>query len=188
MEYIGYARVSTAHQHTDSQCDMLQKAGCKKIFIDIETGKKFIGTQLQCALDYVREGDTFVVTDIDRLRRNTFGFHSFIHELKERSVEFKSLNQPSCDTTTANGKFMAGQYALFAELEGSLASERTKRGLKAARERGRLGGRPKAFTPESLEIAKILRTERNLTHREIGEYLGIPRSTVHKHLSLNGIS
>lgn len=188
MDYIGYARVSTEHQNTDSQCDMLQKAGCRKIFIDIETGKKFVGKELESALDYLRPGDVLVVTAIDRLRRNTLGFLRFIDELDKREIKFKSLTQDNIDTSTTNGKFMLTMYAAFAELEANLISERTKRGLKAARERGRLGGRPKAFTPESLEIAKILRTERNLTHREIGEYLGIPRSTVHKHLSLNGIS
>lgn len=188
MDYIGYARVSTEHQNTDSQCDLLQKAGCRKIFIDIETGKKFAGKELESALDYLRPGDVLVVTAIDRLRRNTLGFLRFIDELDKREIKFKSLTQDNIDTSTTNGKFMLTLYAAFAELEANLISERTKRGLRAARERGRLGGRPKAFTPESLDIAKILREQRNFTHREIAAYMNLSKSCVQKYLSLNGIN
>jgi len=183
MDYIGYARVSTADQNTDSQCDMLQKAGCAKIFVDIETGGKFMGTQLQCALDYLRAGDTLVVVDIDRLRRNAFGFLSFMNQINKLGVEFKSLNQSHIDTNTAYGKFMVTVLASIAELQLKKISEDTKRGLKAARERGRFGGRPTVFTEETLELAKILRFQRNMTYREIGQYMGIARQTVHKHLS-----
>lgn len=183
MAMIGYARVSTSEQNTDSQCAELTKAGCGTIFIDEETGTKFTGTELEKALIYLREGDVLVVTDIDRLRRNTFGFLRFIDQLEKRGVKFKSLYQNTIDTTTPNGKFMSIMYAAFAELEASLISQKTKRGLREARARGRFGGRPQIFTDKMLTTAKIMYNDQRLSMADVAEFLGVSKSTIFKYLN-----
>lgn len=182
MELIGYARVSTPDQNLDPQFNKLTEAGCRKLFMDVGTGKNFERKQLNEALGYMRDGDVLVVTDIDRIGRNTLELLKFIKDLEERNINFKSLNQP-IDTTTSTGKLLCTIYAAFAELEANLISERTKRGLENARARGRFGGRPMVVTDKMLTTAKIMYHDQRLSMREVAQFLGVSKSSIFKHLS-----
>jgi len=181
MELIGYARVSTSDQNLDSQLNQLTLAGCRKLFMDIGTGKKFGHPQLMQALEYMREGDILVVSDIDRVGRGPLDLLKFIEDLGKRKIEFKSLSQP-IDTTTPIGKLLYTIRAAFAELEANLISERTKRGLENARARGRIGGRPTVVNDQLLMTAKIMIDQQKLSFRQVAEYLGVSRSTIFVHL------
>lgn len=143
--FVGYARVSTVEQNLDLQLDTLTQAGCTKTFKDTISGAKAERPGLSEALAYVREGDVLTVWKLDRLGRSLRDLIDIINVLKERGIGFKSL-QDVIDTTTAGGMLIFHIMAALAEFERALIRERTHAGLKAARARGRKGGRPRKFT------------------------------------------
>ena len=145
--YIGYARVSTHEQHLDLQQDALQQAGCKRIIVDRVSGTVAERPGLRQIKDIVREGDTLVVWRLDRLGRSIKDLIEWVHWLEQEGAGLKSL-QEVIDTTSTGGKLTFHIFAALAEFERQLIQERTQAGLKAARARGRLGGRPKALTRE----------------------------------------
>ena len=138
---IGYARVSTTDQHLTMQEDALRKDGCKEVFTDVVSGVKATRPGLDKALAYLRDGDTLVVWKLDRLGRSIKHLIETIKSLSERKIGFKSL-QENIDTSTSGGKLIFHIFSALAEFERELIRERTDAGLKAARARGRLGGRP----------------------------------------------
>src|SRR5437588_7533360 len=140
---IGYARVSTSDQTLNLQRDALEKIGCSKIFTDTISGATTERQGLDEALKYVREGDTLVVWRLDRLGRSLKHLIETITTLNNRKVGFKSITE-NIDTTTSGGKLIFHIFGALAEFERDIIRERTNAGLQAARERGRLGGRPKA--------------------------------------------
>lgn len=95
----------------------------------------------------MREGDTLVVWKLDRLARSTKQLISTVENLKERGINFKCLTF-DIDTTTASGNLIFTFFSALAQFEAELISERTNAGLKAARARGRFGGRPAALSEE----------------------------------------
>lgn len=155
---IGYARVSSEQQSIGLQVDALKKAGCKKIFSDKMSGiyKKRPG--LDDALSLLRKGDTLVIWKLFRLGRNLKGFIELVGELNERGINFQSITD-GIDTTTPKGLFFFHVLASLARMERELLIERTKAGLLAARKRGRLGGRPRAMTPNKVKAARKLIAE-----------------------------
>lgn len=178
---IGYARVSTADQHLHMQQDALRQAGCNETFTDIASGAKTARPGLENALDYLREGDTLVVWKLDRLGRSIQHLIEMIKGLNERKIGFKSL-QENIDTTTSGGKLIFHIFSALAEFERDLIKERTTAGLKAARARGRLGGRPPLL--EGNQITKMLGhyDEKKLTVAEICKIYGISRPSFYNYL------
>jgi DNA invertase Pin-like site-specific DNA recombinase len=138
---IGYARVSTAEQNPDLQEDALQKAGCEKIFRDVASGAVDSRRGLAEAIEYARAGDTLVVWKLDRLGRSLKHLIETVNGLAARNIGFQSLRE-SMDTTTSGGKLIFHVFGALAEFERELIRERTHAGLRAARARGRNGGRP----------------------------------------------
>lgn len=150
--FVGYTRISTPEQSFDLQVDALEKASCEKIFKETVSGAKAEREALNDALAYVRPGDTLVVWRLDRLSRSLKHLIEVIKGLHEREVGFKSLVD-AIDTLTPAGQFFFHVTGAFAELERNLIRERTRAGLKAARARGRNGGRPKAIDPKTFDMA-----------------------------------
>jgi DNA invertase Pin-like site-specific DNA recombinase len=173
---IGYARVSTYEQTLNLQQDALTKAGCTKIFTDTASGAKSERKGLDEALSYVRKGDTLVVWRLDRLGRSLPHLISTMTDLVERGIGFKSLTE-NIDTTTSGGKLIFHIFGALAEFERNLISERTTAGLTAARERGRIGGRPKALTPRQIQIAQALYDDPKNSIKEICRTLKISKAT-----------
>lgn len=139
--FIGYARVSTADQYLHMQEDALKNAGCEEIFNDIASGAKTARPGLHSAMSHLRKGDSLVVWKLDRLGRSLAHLIQTIKELNDKGIGFKSL-QENIDTTTSGGQLIFHIFGALAEFERELIRERTQAGLKAARVRGRLGGRP----------------------------------------------
>ena len=139
--FIGYARVSTQDQNPELQLDALRQEGCEKIFTEKLSGARRDRPELKAALEYMRSDDTLVVWKLDRLARSLKQLIETVEDLEERGIGFSSLTE-AIDTTTPSGKLVFHIFAALAEFERSIIRERTMAGLNAARERGRLGGRP----------------------------------------------
>jgi DNA invertase Pin-like site-specific DNA recombinase len=178
---IGYARVSTYEQTLALQQDALQKAGCSKLFTDTASGAKTERKGLEEALNYVRKGDTLVVWRLDRLGRSLPHLIATMTDLEERGIGFKSLTE-NIDTTTSGGKLIFHIFGALAEFERNLIRERTQAGLTAARERGRIGGRPKALTQRQIRIAQSLYDDPTNSIQEICRTLKISKVTLYRYI------
>ena len=178
---IGYARVSTEDQNLDLQLDALKEAGCKKILQDKISGVKEDRDGLLQVLDIVRPGDTLVVWKLDRLGRSLQHLISVVDELKEKDVFFRSIKE-SLDTSSSTGKLIFHIFGALAEFERDIIRERTMAGLKAARARGRIGGRPKIMDAGKVKLARTLMADNSRCVREICEILGVSKATLYRYL------
>ncbi len=182
---VGYARVSTEEQNLNLQLDELKRAGCEKVFTDEMSGAKRERPGLSEALAFMRAGDTLVVWRLDRLGRSLKDLIQRVEDLQQREVGFRSLHE-SIDTTSPGGKFQFHVFSALAEFERDLIRERTMAGLRAARARGKLGGRPKGMTPDKVKMAARLMKDPNVSAQEICRMLGVSRTTLYRYISPNG--
>ncbi|MFA1570860.1 recombinase family protein [Vibrio tasmaniensis 1F-187] len=181
---IGYARVSTDDQNEDSQIDSLESAGCERIYIEKCSGKSKQRPELERMIDALREGDIVVVQRLDRLGRSLKDLIELLDGFKEQGIKFISLNE-SIDTTTAVGELAFHMIGAIAQFERRLISERTKAGLKAARARGRKGGRKAKLTASDIKKAQAMLLDKSVTKTEVAEHFGVSRPTLNK--ALDGV-
>ena len=178
---IGYARVSTNDQNLGLQEDALKRENCEEIFNDVASGAKTDRPGLEEALAYLREGDTLVVWKLDRLGRSIQHLIQTVKTLGERKIWFKSL-QENIDTTTSGGKLIFHIFSALAEFERDLIGERTQAGLKAARARGRLGGRPPLLDNRQINRMIEMYDEQKNTVAEICKIYSISRPSFYNYL------
>ena len=153
---IGYARVSTDDQDTAAQVAALKSAGCERIYREKASGGRWDRPELHRLLDQLRKGDVLVVWKLDRLSRSLRDVLTIMERLGESGAGFRSLTE-AIDTTTPAGRMMMQMVGAFAEFERAMLKERTKAGLDAAREEGRIGGRrPKLSDQQQSEIRKMI--------------------------------
>jgi len=185
---VGYARVSTAEQNPAHQADALNRAGVAPadIHTDIASGAKASRPQLDLVLRLLRDGDTLVITRLDRLGRSLLHLVTLGAQLRERGVGLQVLEQ-GIDTSTAEGRAMFGMLSVLAELQRELIVANTRDGLAAARARGRVGGRKPRLTPEQSALAQQLYDARDKTVAQIAALFSVPRSTVYGHLTVNTV-
>lgn len=177
---VGYARVSSSGQSLEVQEEQLRAAGCTELFAEKKSGTTTDGReQLEAALKFVRKGDIFVVTRLDRLARSITDLRQIIDRLTEKQVDFRCLQQSGLDTTKAEGRLMLNILASFAEFETELRKERQREGIEKAKAVGVYKGRPK--TIDSAEV-KALR-DAGVGGTEIAKRLGIARASVYRMLS-----
>jgi DNA invertase Pin-like site-specific DNA recombinase len=178
---IGYARVSTNGQLLDRQERQLAEAGCQRVFADKLSGRTATRPGLDDCLAYLRPGDTFVVTRLDRLSRSLQDLITLVADLRRRGVGFKSLHE-ALDTTNPGGRLVFHVFASLAEFIRELIVEGTKEGLDAARARGVRLGRPPALDSEQIRHARQLLTEPDNSVASIARLLGVSRSTLYAHV------
>src|SRR3954447_25136533 len=148
---LGYARVSKAdgRQPLDLQVDALREAGIdgERVYEDRMSGRHDQRPGLDACLKALRAGDTLCVWKLDRLGRNLRHLVTLVDALQEHGVGLRVLTGQgsAVDTTRADGRLIFAVFAL-AEFERGVISERTRAGLKAARARGRMSGRPRKMT------------------------------------------
>ena len=188
MKY-GYARVSTKDQILDMQIDALKKAGCDKIFLEVAKGAKADRPEWTALLNEIQAGDTLVVWKLDRMGRSLPHLIKTVNELISNNIDIISLNDP-INVITAQGRFMFNIFASLAEFEKDLIRERTIAGLKSARDRGRMGGRPKGLSEKAKRSAcsaEALYKQNELTSNEIAAQLGISKTTLYKYLRARNV-
>ncbi len=174
---IGYARVSTEDQNLDLQIDALKEKKCDHICKEKMSGTIHDRPALDEALNFMRKGDTLVVWKLDRLGRSLRHLIEVINNLMDKGMYFMSL-QENIDTTSTSGKLIFHIFAALAEFEREIISERTKAGLKAARVRGRMGGRPKKLNEEQAQMVKKMWIDHTITIDEICRTFDRSRSTL----------
>jgi DNA invertase Pin-like site-specific DNA recombinase len=130
----------------------------------------------------LREGDTLVVWKLDRLGRSLKHLVSVINDFQEVGVGFMSLTE-SINTTTPGGKLIFHVFGALAEFERNLIKERAKAGLKAARDRGRKGGRPPALMGKQKQKAVELYHAGIYNARQISDLMSISIPTLYKYVN-----
>jgi len=178
---VGYARVSTQDQDPALQLDALRQAGCEKIFTEKASGAQRDRPELKAALDYLRANDTLVVWKLDRLARSLRQLIDTIDTLHERGIGLRSATE-AIDTTTPGGKLIFHIFGALAEFERSVIRERTQAGLASARARGKLGGRPPAWSVEDIIAAKALLRDPEITVNQAAKRLGVSPATLYRHI------
>jgi len=175
---IGYARVSTLDQDTSMQEAALKAAGCERIVTETASGAKTDRPELGRVLrDILREGDTLVVWKLDRLARSVRQLTETIEDLKARRIGFASLTE-AIDTSTPSGMLVFHIMSSIAEFERNLIRERSMEGLKAARSRGRIGGRPRKMDQKDIVAAKAMIP--TMTASEVAKRFGVSRATLYR--------
>lgn len=179
---IGYARVSTSEQETAAQVAALKAAGCERIYREKASGGRWDRPELHRLLDQLRKGDVLAVWKLDRLSRSLRDVLIIMERLAEAKAGFRSLTE-AIDTTTAAGRMMMQMVGAFAEFERAMLRERTKAGLDAAREEGRIGGRrPKLSAQQQAEIRKMI-TKGDKTAADAARLFKVHPATISRLLS-----
>ena len=180
MSTVGYARVSSLGQDLTVQLEKL--ASCDKVFKEKRSGVDAGRPALKACLEYLREGDTLLVTKLDRLARSTPDLYRIISDLAERGVTFKVIDDPSIDTTSRTGKLIMGILALIAEFENDIRRERQQDGINKAKAKGvRFGPKP-ILTAEVVQKIKELRAE-GLTVPEIIRRMKLSKASIYRALA-----
>ena len=176
MRY-GYARVSTLDQDTAIQEAALRAAKCDCIRVEKASGTSREGrTELENLLTFLRDGDTLVVTRVDRLARSIGDLQDIVRDLKARGVSLVATEQP-IDTSNAAGKAFLDILGVFAEFETNLRRERQMEGIAKAKARGVYRGRKP--TIDAAEVRRLKKEDR-LGATAIAERLGIGRASVYR--------
>ncbi|PHZ91448.1 DNA-invertase (plasmid) [Klebsiella variicola] len=176
---IGYARVSTGDQNLDLQKNALVRAECEQIFEDTASGKIRAPGAEACYPSF-KTGDSLVVWKLDRLGRSVRDLITLVSELQDKGIHFRSLTD-SIDTSTPAGRFFFHVMSATAEMERELIVERTRAGLAAAREQGRVGGRRRVMTEDVVERCRRM-LENGATRQQLADVTGVGVKTIYKYL------
>lgn len=175
---VGYARTSTIEQIAgiDAQVRDLQAVGCEEIIQEHASAMKQ-RDGLEKALGFVRQGDSLVVTKLDRLARSMPDLFRIVDILKAKGVNLQILSM-NVDTATTNGKLMLTMMGAFAEFEREIMLERQREGIAKARAEGKFKGRK----PLPLEIQKAIEVylETGVSKVWIAKKLSLGEATVYR--------
>jgi DNA invertase Pin-like site-specific DNA recombinase len=177
---VGYARVSTIDQDLTVQYDALNESGCERVFSEKRSGRSAQDRPaLSDVLEFVREGDTLIVTRLDRLARSTQDLHNLLATLEAKRVGFRCLAQSGVDTTTSTGKLTVAILGAVAQFEADLRAERQAEGIAKAKAAGKYRGRSR-----STDYAQVKKLHvQGISPTEIASLLGLGRTTVYRALS-----
>jgi DNA invertase Pin-like site-specific DNA recombinase len=175
---IGYARTSTAEQDAglDAQHRDLAAAGVEKLFSE-QISSMAQRPQLEAALDFAREGDTFIVTKLDRLARSMGDLMDITRRLEAKGVGLRILAM-NLDTSTPTGKLMLNVLGSVAQFERELMLERQREGIARAKAAGKYRGRQ--ATTDKAKIRELVAL--GIPKAKIAKQMGISRETVYRAL------
>lgn len=174
---VGYARVSSTGQSLDVQREQLTSAGCEKLFEEKRSGRSTADRPgLHEALEFVREGDAFIVTRLDRLARSLTDLRQLIDRLAAKGVGFRCLQQSGLDTTRSDGKLLLNILGSFAEFEADIRRERQMEGIVKAKAAGVYRGRKSSIDAAAVRAA----LDKGETPTQLARRFGIARSSVYR--------
>lgn len=193
MSKIGYARVSSKEQNLDRQLEALQSVS--KVFSDKLSGQSTERPQLQAMLDYLREGDIVIVTELDRLGRNNKDLTEIMNVIQQKGATLEVLNLPSMNGIEDENlrrlinNLVVELYKYQAESERKRIKERQAQGIELAKKKGRFTGRKSTFQKDDplLQRAFNLYQSKEYTLKEIEHHTKIPVSTLKRYLAKYGI-
>lgn len=174
---VGYARVSSTGQSVDIQVEQLTEAGCEKVFAEKRSGTTTAGRQaLEDCLEFVRSGDTLIVTRLDRLARSIADLFAIIEKLQAKGVSFRCLQQSGVDTDSSTGRLMMAILGAVAAFEADIRRERQMEGIAKAKEAGVYKGRKPSVDGDA--VRRLYAEGKRPS--EIARTLGIGRASVYR--------
>lgn len=179
---FGYARISTPQQSMELQIENLQRSGCEKIFTDIYTRIGSARPGFEDMVSHLRPGDVVTVTTLDRLGRSNRFLLELLDEWNKKDIHVHILSH-QIDTTTVNGKFLYSIMAALAEQEKNLINERIRKGIEAAKAKGRSGGRKATLSEKEMKKLKEIYDQKILGLKEISAMYKISIPTIYNYLN-----
>lgn len=181
-EIVGYARVSSSGQSLDVQQDKLRIFGCTRIFAEKRSGRQADSRpELQACLQFLRDGDTLVITKLDRMARSVLDLAKIAELLKKKGVALKVLDQ-AIDTSTSEGRLVFSLLGAFAQFENDIRAERQSDGIRNAKQKGVTFGRKRALTPEQCSRVRTLRQEEKFSVPQLAERFNVGAATIYRAL------
>lgn len=178
---FGYARVSTTEQNLEMQVEAIKSYGVDKIYSDKLSGKSMDRKEFGKLLEHLRAGDTLVIYSLSRLGRKTKDLIGLIEKFNAENINLISIKE-NIDTNSPMGRAMIGMISIFSELEREIIVERVREGVKNARARGRMGGRPRANEEKVNEAIALYRSEL-YSVQEIIAKTGVSKATIYRRLN-----
>ncbi|WP_395701014.1 recombinase family protein [Aquabacterium sp.] len=182
MATFGYGRVSTDQQHTENQRLEIERSGHQVDFWFEDRGVSgkvpaMQRPQFAALLDKIRDGETLIVSKLDRLGRDAIDVQQCVRHLADRDIRVVVLALGGQDLTAPAGKLMLAMLSAVAEMERDLLVERTQAGLARARQEGKKLGRPAKTTPtQQREICSAL--ESGVSVSEVARRFAVSRATI----------
>lgn len=180
MTIYGYARVSTKEQNLDTQIQQLKARKCDEIIEEKMTGATFKRPKLEKLLQDVKEGDTIIVTRVDRLGRNTQQLLALVEDLQQRNISLFII-ELGIEATHRNGKLFLTILSALAENERELLAEKRKAGIENAKAKGVKLGR-KGISKSKLEHALNLWQQGDMSIKEIEGATGVGKSILYREI------
>ncbi len=182
-EVVGYARVSSVGQSLDVQLDKLKRVGCTRIYSEKRSGKQADSRpELQACLQFLRDGDTLVISRLDRMARSVLDLAKIAELLNKKGVALRVLDQ-AIDTKTSEGKLMFSLLGAFAQFENDIRAERQADGIAKAKQKGVSFGRKRALTEEQRQRIKTLREQESFSVPQIAARFNVGVATVYRALA-----
>ena len=181
MALVGYARVSSVGQSLDVQLDKLSH--CDKIFQEKKSGATDRRPRLATCLEYVREGDTLVVTRLDRLARSTLHLCQVGESLQQKKVNLHVLDQ-NIDTSNATGRLLFNMLGAIGQFETEIRAERQMDGIQKAKKKGVKFGRIKSLAPKQVSELRKRRQNGDLIKNLMKDY-DLSKASVYRYLRQN---
>lgn len=179
---IGYARVSSASQSFQNQEQRLLADGCERVFREKCSAREGVKRrELERCLEFVREGDTLVITRLDRMARSMPDFVQIVRELQRKGVDLVVLDQ-GIDTGSSEGRLLFNVLGAFAEFENDLRLERQQEGIERAKSKGVRFGRPKALSDADASEMRALHVHEGASIATLARRYRVSNSTVYRAL------
>jgi len=179
MSFIGYARVSSYGQSLEVQLEKL--ADCDRVFQEKQSARTDEREQLQLCLDYVRDGDSLVITKLDRLARSTRDLLNIMRRLEDKQVKLVVLDQ-QIDTSTPTGMLLFTMLGAIATFENDLRKDRQVQGIELAKRKGIKFGRKHSLTDEQVTALKARRNQ-GIKIVELMEEFKVSKASIYRVLA-----
>jgi DNA invertase Pin-like site-specific DNA recombinase len=173
---VGYARVSSSSQKLDIQIEKLKAAGAEKIFAEKLTGTSAVRPALHDALQYIREGDSLIVTCLDRPARSVHDLHSVLNTIALKKADFRCTEQLGADMTSHTGKLMLAILGAVPEFETGIRRERQIEGIEKAKAAGIYKGRKPSI--DRAKLMSLIKQGKGAT--EIANEMNIGRASIYR--------